>query len=421
MRTICSYVTQQAGLFGQTDPIALANRYGSPLYVYSERILRARCGELKGLLRYPHFQVHYSAKANSNLWLLGIICQEGLDIDAVSAGEIHIALAAGYRPERILFVANNVSTEEMALALDRGVLISVDSISQLCRLGTLCPGGKVVVRFNAGVGAGHHAKVVTGGKDTKFGVDPALIDSCRDTLAAYRLQLVGIHQHIGSLFMQPEPYVEGMKALLPIAEQFAGLEFVDLGGGFGIPYHKADGEPRLDLGNLGRAIDEVMCEWSARTGHQLTLKVESGRYAVAECGVLLTTVHAVKHSYGKKYVGTDAGFNVLIRPVLYDSFHEIEIYRASDEPSDGVEHVTVVGNVCETGDVIARDRLLPQIREGDVLGILDAGAYGWAMSSNYNSRLRPAEVLIRMDGSDELIRRRETLDDLLRGCGSGCV
>jgi diaminopimelate decarboxylase len=421
MQTLCSYMTQQAGFFGQTDPVALAHKYGTPLYVYSEPILRMRCRELKGLLSYPQFKVHYSAKANSNLRLLGIIRQEGLDIDAVSAGEIHLALAAGFRPEQILFVANNVSTEEMAFAVDRGVLVSVDSISQLCRFGKLCPGGKVVVRFNTGVGAGHHAKVVTGGKDTKFGVDPALIGSCRDALSDYRLQLVGIHQHIGSLFMQPEPYVEGMKALLLIAEQFAGLDFIDLGGGFGVPYHKADGEPRLDLANLGRAMGEVMGEWSARKGRQLALKVESGRYAVAECGVLLAAVQAVKHNYGKKYVGTDAGFNVLIRPALYDSYHEIEVYRAGSEPSGGVEQMTVVGNVCETGDVIARDRLLPQILEGDVLGVLDAGAYGWAMSSNYNSRLRPAEVLIRMDGGDELIRRRETLDDLLRGCQRDCV
>ena len=421
MQTVCSYLTQQAAFFGQTDPLALANRYGTPLYVYSEQVLRTRCRELKRLLTYPRSQVHYSAKANSNPCLLGIIREEGLDIDAVSAGEIHIALAAGFRPEQILFVANNVSAEEMAFARDRGVLVSVDSLSQLRRLGELCPGDKVVVRFNAGVGAGHHAKVVTGGKDTKFGVDPALIDGCRDTLSAYRLQLVGIHQHIGSLFMQPEPYVEGMGALLSIAEQFEGLEFVDLGGGFGIPYHRAAGEPRLDLVALGQALDQAMSEWSVRTGRQLVVKVESGRYVVAECGVLLATVHAVKHNYGNKYVGTDAGFNVLIRPVLYDSYHEIEIYRASNESSGSLEHVTVVGNVCETGDVIAKDRLLPEVREGDVLGVLDAGAYGWAMSSNYNSRLRPAEVLIRMDGSDELVRSRETLDDLLRGCKRDCV
>jgi len=221
--------------------------------------------------------------------------------------------------------------------------------------------------------------------------------------------------------MQPEPYIEGMRALLSIAEQFEGLEFVDLGGGFGIPYHRAAGEPRLDLAALGRAMEQTMSEWAGRTGQQVALKVESGRYVVAECGILLAAVHAVKHNYGRKYVGTDAGFNVLIRPVLYDSYHEIEVYRGSSDPMDGPEQVTVVGNICETGDVIARDRLLPEIREGDILEVLDAGAYGWAMSSNYNSRLRPAEVLIRMDGSDELIRSREALDDLLRGCKRDCV
>ena len=382
--------------------------------MYNEAILRERCNELKNLVSYPNFAVNYSVKANSNLFLLQIAANEGLNADAMSPGEIYVNLKAGFTPEQILYISNNVSKEEMQYAIDAGVLTSVDSVSQLEQYGALNPGGKVCIRFNSGVGAGHHEKVVTGGKKTKFGVDPTFIPEVKTILSKYNLKLVGINQHIGSLFMDGTKYVDGVKSILSLAMQFDNLEFVDLGGGFGIPYHKLNDEQRLDLKKLGAELESVLLEWVKNYGKEILFKIEPGRYIAAECGVLLGTVHTVKQNYGKKCIGTDLGFNVLKRPVMYDSHHDIEVYSSNNSSSEDKENVMVVGNICESGDIIARNRILPTINEGDILGVLDAGAYGYCMSSNYNNRLRPAEVLIQLDGTPKLIRKRDTLEDLIK-------
>ncbi len=406
--------TKGTAFFGKTDPLTLATKYGTPLYVYNENILRTRCRELKNLISYDKFRVNYSAKANTNLEVLRIIRDEGLSVDAMSPGEIFIELKAGFKPDEILFICNNVSDEEILFAIKSGVQVSVDSISQLARYGKLNRGGKIVVRINPGVGAGHHEKVITAGKKTKFGVDPILINDLKATLKQYDLQLIGLNQHIGSLFMSPESYIEAAAFLLEFANDFPDLEFVDFGGGFGIPYHKKAGEHRLDLQDLGKKLDNLINECTTKSHKKITVKVEPGRFAVAECGVLLGKVHTIKMNSGKKYIGTDIGFNVLARPIMYDAYHDIEIYSNTERDNADNENVTVVGNICETGDIIAKDRDLPGIVEGDIMGVLDAGAYGMVMSSNYNCRLRPAEVLINKNGEDVLIRRREELEDLTR-------
>lgn len=410
-----NYFSNQTGFYAGTSPQELIRQYGSPLYVYNENILRERCREMRKFLSNVPFQVNYSIKANSNLELLKIVREEGLWVDAMSPGEIYVLLAAGFQAEQILYISNNVSEEEMKYAIDRNITVSVDSISQLIQFGRIHHGGKVALRFNGGIGAGHHEKVVTAGNKTKFGIQAESIPEVKKILQQYELNLIGINQHIGSLFMEGEVYYEGVKALLTIAEQFENLEFIDLGGGFGIPYHKQEGQPRLELKSFGRKLSILLKEWRDRTQSSVIFKIEPGRYIVAECGVLLGTVHGVKKNGEYKFVGTDLGMNVLARPVLYESYHEIEVYKKSGEQaSEDLEKVTVVGNICESGDIMAKDRWLPEISEGDFLGIMDAGAYGYAMSSNYNNRLRPAEVLIKEDGSTELIRKRETLEDLMR-------
>jgi diaminopimelate decarboxylase len=410
-----NYFTEQTNFYGNSSPFSLVEEYGSPLYVYNEAILKLRCREMAGLVSYPHFKANYSIKANSNLELLKIVRREGLAADAVSPGEIHVLLEAGFRPEEIFYVGNNVSEAEMMFAVKREVMVSVDSLAQLEQFGRLNPGGRVAVRFNPGVGLGHHPKVVTGGKDTKFGIYPALVDDVKNIIAKHRLQMVGVNQHIGSLFLDGDVYVEGVKSLLAIARQFDNLEFVDIGGGFGIPYHKQAGQARLDLMKLGIALSELFYEWTKIYGRKIEFRIEPGRYIVAECGVVLGTVFAMKENYGVPYLGTDIGMNVLIRPAMYDAYHEFEVYRRGRTIiPENFKPVTVAGNICESGDIIAKDRKLPEICEGDLLGVMDAGAYGYSMSSNYNNRLRPAEVLIREDGHPVLIRRRDTLEDLLR-------
>ncbi len=414
MNYIYSTVSSEKQFFGNTDPFQLSGMYGTPLYVYNENILRNRCREMKGLISYSNFTVNYSLKANSNLELIKIVRSEGLKADAMSPGEIYINRLAGYNPEDIFYISNNVDEDEFRYAIQAGVNISVDSVSQLEMFGRINAGGKVAFRVNPGVGAGHHEKVTTAGQKTKFGIEMSSIPEVKRIIREYNLKLTGINQHIGSLFMDSEAYLQSTSNMLSIASQFDGLEFIDLGGGFGIPYYKQSGQPRLDLKELGGKLSELITSWVREYGKEIEFKIEPGRYIAAESSILLGEVNAVKTNYNVKYIGTDLGFNVLIRPAMYDSHHDIEIYRNNGTPSVKEETVNIVGNICETGDIIARDRKLPEIMEKDILGVLDSGAYGYSMSSNYNSRLRPAEVLIESGGNPRLIRRRDTLDDLVR-------
>lgn len=409
-----SYFSAQNKLYGCQRPDDLLEQFGSPLYVYNEAILRSRCRDMARLIGYPKYKANYSTKANANAALLRIIREEGLHADAMSPGEIHVLLASGFQPEEIFYIGNNVSAEEMAFAVERGITVSTDSLSQLRLFGRNFPGASVAVRLNPGVGAGHHEKVVTGGKKTKFGINTDCIPEITSVLKEYKLHLKGINQHIGSLFMEGQPYIEGLKSILDSARRFEGLEFIDLGGGFGIPYHKQQGQAPLELSAFGARLTELLEEWARQHAPGILFKTEPGRYIVAECGVLLGTVYSVKENAGTVYIGTDLGFNCLVRPVMYDSHHDVEVYPARFHGTAELKKVTVVGNICESGDIIAKDRLLPETQEGDVLGIMDAGAYGYSMASNYNNRLRPAEVLIQLDGTPRLIRRRDTLADLLQ-------
>jgi diaminopimelate decarboxylase len=414
MQKVYSKVTDSFNFFQGKNPIELAEKYGTPLYVYNERVIRQKCREIKKFVKYPKFVVDYSSKANTNIAFLQIVKSEGLEVDAVSPGEILAAKKAGFKPDEIFYISNNVSKDEMQYAIDAGVKISVDSLEQLEQYGQLNPGGEISVRFNPGVGAGHNIKVVTGGKKTKFGVNHEYVPQVKEILKKYNLKLIGINQHIGSLFIDDKAFVKSIGNLFDIARQFDDLTFIDMGGGFGVSYKKEEGQMGIDLEKLGKVMDEELSKFAKEYGKEIIFRIEPGRYVSAEAGVLLGTVHAVKYNGPDKFAGTDIGFNVLQRPVMYDSYHGIEIYRKSDVKSEKKELITVVGNVCESGDMLAKERMLPEIFKGDIIGVLDAGAYGYSMASNYNNRLRPAEVLIRENGDVVLIRERDTLDDLLR-------
>ena len=405
-------VTDCVDFYQGNSPGELVKQYGSPLYVYNERIFREKCKTMKNLSPYSKFLVNYAIKSNSNLTLMAIAKEEGLKADVSSAGEIVAALAAGYKPKDLFFISNNISREEMKFAIDKNVTLSVDSLSQLETYGRLNRGGKIAVRFNTGIGGGHHEKVVTGGDDTKFGILTAYVPEVKELLREYELNLVGINHHIGSQFAQ-ELYIDGVAELLNIARQFDTLEFIDFGGGFYIPYHKQEGEKPYDLNPIGKSLAEHMEKFSAEYGKDLTCMIEPGRYISAESGILLGTVHAVKKIGNNNYAGTDMGFSVFARPTLYDSHHDIEVYH-SNEISETEEVISIVGNQCESGDYIANKRLLPSLKEDDIIGVLDTGAYGYSMSSQYNQRLRPAEIMIKNDNTIKLIRRRDTYEDLMR-------
>lgn len=415
MSYIRSSYTDSIEFFGNSTPEKLAQEFGTPLYVYNEKILRARLTELMQLSNHDGFGVNYSVKANSNPSLLKIIREEGATVDAMSPGELAMDKLAGYDAGDILYISNNNDAAEMKTAIDAGCLVSVDSISQLELYGSLQPKSRIMVRLNPGIGAGHHSKVITGGSASKFGVSFRELPELLKILAKYELELVGLNQHIGSLFMTPDAYIEACGVLLQIAEKlpapvFHKLELLDFGGGFGIPYHKYENEARLDLKAFSQTFNDLINHWAKSANYGGQFLVEPGRYVVAECGVLLGTVTATKNNGSIRFVGTNIGFNVLMRPMLYDAWHDIEIYAPHRQQPEMKQ--TIVGNICESGDILAKDRTLPELSTGDLIGVLDAGAYGYSMASNYNLRYLPAEVLIGLNGEPRLIRRRQTASDL---------
>ncbi len=408
-----SYVNE-AAFFRGNDPEDLVKQFGSPLYVYNEEIIRTHMDAVaKVISKYP-YTANYSVKANTNIHILKLALEEGNNCDAMSPGEIQMLLKAGFPKERIFFVPNNVSEEELRFAVDQGIMTSLDSLDQLALYGSVNPGGKCAVRLNPGVGACHSDKVITAGKKTKFGIAEEDIDEIFEIAQEYHLTIAGINQHIGSLFMEPDPYLKAVENLLRIAIRFPNLEFIDFGGGYGIPYHKLEGEAEYDMASFKERLEPILDDFVNRYGKAPLFKSEPGRYCVAEGSVILGRVNAVKQNAGKKYAGTDIGMNVLVRPSMYDSWHDIEVIRDGNVlPREDMEEITVTGNICESGDLLAKDRMLPKMKRGDLVCVLDTGAYGYSMCSSYNSRPRPAEVMIRKDGSVQLIRRRETIEDLM--------
>jgi len=409
-----SYIEKTA-FFGKSSAEQLMEQFGSPLYVYNEDIIRSNLRRLAGLItKYP-YTTNYSIKANSNLTLLKIVKEEGLNCDAMSEGEIRILQLAGFTADRIFYVPNNVSAKEMQYAIDNGITTSLDSIEQLEMYGKLNPGGKCAVRLNPGVGAGHHEKVVTAGKNTKFAITDDQLDELFRVADKYDLKIIGINQHIGSLFMDPEPFLASVSNLINMAKRFDKLEFIDFGGGYGVPYHKvSEDEQPFDFDTFEKKFEILLDRCVEELGYVPHFKTEPGRYAFCEGGVLLGRVYAVKNNADKKFAGTDIGMNILARPTLYGSWHDVEIIHNDTVTTDDPEVITITGNICESGDIIAKERLLPHIESGDIVCVLDAGAYGYSMASNYNCRLRPAEVLIGSDGEPVLIRRADTYEDLFR-------
>lgn len=387
------------------SPADMIARFGSPLYVYDEALLRDRCRRLINAL--PSHALLYAMKANSNAALLEVIRGEGLGIDAVSIGEVMLARKVGFAADRISYNGNNVTDDEMRAVLDLGVGVTVDSLSQLERYGRLFPGTDVGVRLNPDVGDGHHDHVITGGPDAKFGIDHEDMEGAHSIAKHHGLTICGLQQHIGSGILDVNTFIGAMEAMLTVADRFPELRFVDFGGGFGIGYQPDEDD--FDVAAFGVQANPLLERFRAKEP-DVTFRFEPGRWVVAPCGTLYVTVTSIKRGKRHTFVGTDSGFNHLLRPALYGSWHTIENVSRPDAP---VEPVSVVGNVCESGDLFCRDRALPTPEEGDVLAIRDAGAYGWSMASCYNLRPRPAEVMLSPDGP-RIIRERESTEDLTR-------
>lgn len=392
----------------------LMQQYGSPLYVYEADMIRTQYRKLRNSFAELSLQIHYAMKANPNPALLQLLLAEGAWIDAVSPLEAQLALDVGFPATHILFTGNNIPLHEIEYCLAREIAINIESLSLLQEFGKAYPGREVSLRINPGLGSGHHAHCITGGPQSKFGIYYDQLEHVHQLLAQYQLKLTGIHVHIGTGILDPTPMLEALSLVLSIAQKFTGLRFVNIGGGFGVPYQPQ--ETSLDLAVLGKQISKHFLQFCDKYGKSLDLKVEPGRFLMASAGTLLATVNNIKKTPRYQFVGVDTGFNHLLRPALYGSYHHL--FNASCVNGD-LFPVVLAGNICETGDVLTysiegiTEQHLPQFHLGDRVAILDAGAYGMAMASQYNMRLRPAEVLVSQ-GKARLIRRRETYEDLTR-------
>ena len=396
--------------------IVLAEKYGTPLYVYDGDLILKRYEELRGFIPSKDLRIHYAMKANYNPAILRLLCEAGAGIDAVSPGDVMLARRVGFPTERILFTANNITLDEMMRVRDLGVLFNIGSLSELERFGEAFPGSEVCLRFNPDVLAGHSAKVQTAGALTKFGILFDDIVSVCHTVAKFRLRVVGLHKHTGSGIKEIDKYLEAMQNLLRVAtvENFPDLRFVDFGGGFGVPYRPE--EERIDYQTFGRRMAGLFADFCRDYGRELAMYFEPGRYLVAEAGHLIVRVTAIKNNRGRLIAGTNSGFPQLIRPVFYGAYHHLVNLT---NPGGSSKIYDVCGNICETGDCFAIDRELAEIREGDLLAIRNAGAYCYAMGGVYNLRPMPGEVLVRGE-EDTLVRRplsdQQLIDQILGEC-----
>lgn len=362
--------------------------YRIPVYVYDSEIINRRYSELSAAFKYQPTEIHYACKANDNLRILRLLRKLGAHAETVSAGEISKGLAAGFRPDRISYTSTSVSDEELKFVVRKKIFITIDSLSQLERYGRMNPGAKIALRLNQGIGAGHHSHVITGGPDSKFGIELRDLSRAAASAKRFRLQIVGLHQHIGSNILDDKILLSAAKILIKTAGKFKNLEFLNFGGGFGVPYR---GERSLDIKRLGNALSAEFSKFCRTYGRQLKLVIEPGRYLVADSGRLLVQVAEIKRNSRHNFVGVNSGFNHLLRPAMYGAYHEIVNLS---NPSGRREKVWIVGNLCESGDVFAKDRKIAKCRMGDILAIFHAGAYGYVMSSEYNSRPKPKEILI---------------------------
>ena len=391
----------------------LIAEFGSPLYVYNGQTFRDRFNSLANAFDYPKIRIYYACKSNTNINVLKIFKELGSNVDTVSPGEIFIALKAGFKPEDLLFTPNNPSSEEIKYAIDRNIMVTVGSLSIIEEYAKIGGSRDICIRVNPDIGFGHHGYVITGGPKSKFGIYFDQMDRARDLASKLGLNIKGIHAHIGSGILEVDQFIEAMDMVLKTAGTMGDLDFVDFGGGIGVPY-KPEEKP-FDLDNFGKKASDFMRDFSGKYGRDLEFCFEPGKYLTAEAGYLLIKVTNRKETPLYKFVGTDSGFNHLIRPILYGSYHNI---INCSNPDGKAEEVVVAGNICESGDVFTvgpdgpEPRKIPEAKIGDILAITHAGSYGFTMASNYNSRPRPAEVLIE-DGKVRLIRKRETLEDLI--------
>ena len=388
--------------------LQIASDYGSPVYVYdSEKITSQYKRLTSAFSKVKQLRVNYAVKALSNLSVLKLFNTLGSGLDTVSIQEVRLGLAAGFSPEQIIYTPNGVSFEEIEAAAELGVQINIDNLSILEQFGTRHPKTPVCVRINPHVMAGGNTNISVGHIDSKFGISIHQLPHLFRIVENTKMNINGIHMHTGSDILDIDVFLYASEILFETATHFKDLEFIDFGSGFKVPYKEGDIETNIE--ELGKKLGKRFNEFCKEYGKDLTLAFEPGKFLVSEAGSFLTKVNVVKQTTSTVFAQVDSGFNHLIRPMLYGSQHEIVNIS---NPKGRERFYSVVGYICET-DTFANNRRINEITEGDILCFKNAGAYCFTMSSNYNSRYRPAEVLWHK-GEAKLIRQRETFEDILK-------
>ncbi len=388
--------------------VAIADEFGTPVYVYHAKKIAEQYSKLTDAFKQYPTRFFYACKALSNVNILKYMHSLGALLDCVSINEVKLGLLAGYKPEEILFTPNSVDLSEYMEGVELGVRINIDSISILEQFGHKYGGSyPVCIRINPHIIAGGNYKISTGHIDSKFGISIHQLRHIERIVKTTGLHIAGLHMHTGSEIKDIEVFLQGLDVLFDVATHFDALDFIDLGSGFKVAYK--DDEHDTDVQLLGAKVAEAAKKFEEGYHRKLELWFEPGKYLVSDCGYFVVKANVIKQTTATVFVGVNSGFNHLIRPMFYDAYHRI----TNISNSTGAKRIyTVVGNICET-DTFAWDRVLSEIREGDYLVFHNAGAYGFEMSSNFNSRLKPAEVMVK-DGKPVLIRRRDNFEDLLK-------
>ncbi|MES2429665.1 MAG: diaminopimelate decarboxylase [Bacteroidota bacterium] len=388
--------------------IEIANEYGTPVYVYHAEKIAEQYNKLKKAFKDCDAHFFYACKSLTNVNVLKYIQSLGASIDCVSIHEVNLAILAGFAKDNILYTPNCVDFDEILEAKELGVNLNIDNISMLERFGNKFGNSyPVCIRLNPHIMAGGNFKISTGHVDSKFGISIHQMRHIERVVKTTNLNVTGIHMHTGSEIKDINVFLEGLEVMFNTATHFPNLKFIDLGSGFKVPYQPGDAE--TDVNSLGEKVAQAFADFEKETGKKLQVWFEPGKYLVSQCGYLVVKTNVVKQTPATVFAGVNSGFNHLIRPMMYDAYHHIE----NISNPHGAERIyTVVGNICET-DTFAWDRKLHEVREGDYLVFYNAGAYGFEMSSNFNSRLKPAEVMV-VNGKAKLVRKRDVFEDLLK-------
>jgi len=394
---------------GGADALEMCESFGTPLYIYDSDKIIQQYNELMDAFKDVKVRINYACKALTNINILKLFKKLGAGLDTVSIQEVEIGLKAGFDPDDIIYTPNCVSIDEIRRATKYGVRINIDNISILEQFGHEFGNSyPVCIRINPHIMGGGHAKISTGHIDSKFGISIYQMRHVERVIASDNIKVNGLHMHTGSDILDIDVFLRGAEILLQTAmENFKDLEFVDFGSGFKVRYKEND--IATDVASLGQTLSERFKTFCKEYGRELEIMFEPGKFLVSESGFLMARTNVIKQTTATVFAGVDSGQNHLIRPMMYDAYHHI----TNISNSEGRKRIyTVVGYICET-DTFGWDRRINEIKEGDVLAIHNAGAYGFSMASNYNSRFRPAEVMV-YEGKPLLIRERESLDDLLK-------